>query len=500
MSSVATSSGLTSKAVSGASWIFASTIVGRAIAMLGQIGIGWLLTPSDFGVWALALSMSTAVMALRNGGTTQILVQRGAMFADDARFFLRYSLLFNTFAAAILIGLSTPYLLKHNAVGVALLGIALSVPLATPAMLYRAKLTIDARFRPLAFINLGTATLWQVSVFVLACFGFGAASFACAPVLQSAFETLAGRLAAGRLPPQASPRPLSDYLALLRKSSWVMMSAAVLSLATTGDYFAVGMLTDMSTVGIYYFGFQTVVTLSMPMYNGLESVLPSMLIRLGDDPPRQLAALVRAMRTLVVIAVPLAIAFALAAPCIIHLLWHGKWDVAARPTQILAACVPAWLLVHSTRALLEARGHWRLRFGLLAVNGVGGISSAAIGTFFGGVDSIALTVSVFYVLFGLSSVLALRTAGLTLRNASTITLEPVALNGGALALTLAIRQWLSLDNIGGAVANSGMSAVIFILLVGVGNLLLFKPVWTELLQGVVDSVRRRTGAKKEIEA
>jgi O-antigen/teichoic acid export membrane protein len=482
VSGVAKLSGLTSKAVSGASWMFASTILGRAVAMLGQVGIGWILTPADFGVWALALSMSTAVMALRNGGTTQILVQRNATFDSDAPFFFRYSLLFNTFAAAILIGLSIPYLLRHSAVGTALLGIAIAVPLSTLAMQYRAKLTIDGRFRSLAYINLGSATLWQVSVFVLACFGFGAASFACAPALQSIFETLTGRFSAGRLPQQSHSRPLGDYVALLRQSSWVMMSAAVLSLATTGDYFAVGVLTDMNTVGIYFFAFQTVVTLSMPMYSGVESVLPTLLVRLGDDPPRQLAALVRTMRTIVVTAVPLAIAFALAAPWIIHLLWHGKWDVAAHPTQILAACVPAWLLIHSTRALLEARGYWRLRFGLLAVNGVGGISSAAIGTLFGSVNAIALSVSTFYVLFGLSLLLGLRTLGLTTRDASSIALQPVALNVAALVLTLILGQWVLHDSLGSA--TSGVVAVIFVLLGGFGNLTLFKPVWTELLRGL----------------
>jgi O-antigen/teichoic acid export membrane protein len=483
-------SGLTSKAVSGASWMFAATILGRAIAMLGQVGIGWLLTPADFGVWALALSMATAVMALRNGGTTQILVQRGTQFSSEARFFLRYSLLFNTVAATILIGLSMPYLLERSAVGIALLGIGVAVPLATPAMLYRAKLTIEARFRPVAIISLGSSALWQVSVFTLAYVGFGAASFACAPALQAIFETLAGRFYAGRLPPASGSRPAADYRALFRQSSWVMLSGAVLSLGTTGDYFAVGMLTDVSTVGVYYFGFQTVVTLSMPIYSGLESVLPSLLVRLADEPSRQVAAFARALRTVVVTSVPLAITFALVTPFIFHLLWHGKWDMAAHPTQILAACVPAWLITHCIRALLEARGYWRLRFGLLAVNGVGGVSSAAIGTFFGGVANIALTVSIFYVLFGLSLLLSLRTLRLTVRDLSSIALQPLILNCGALALTLFLQHRFLPDVPTGAAG--AVSAAIFLIAVAVGNLAMFKQVWVELVQGLADAVRRRS--------
>jgi PST family polysaccharide transporter len=473
--------------------MFAGTILGRAVAMLGQVGIGWLLTPADFGVWALALSMSSAVMALRNGGTTQILVQRGAKFAAEARFFLRYSLLFNTAAATILIALSIPYLLKHNAVGIALLGIGAAVPVSTLAMLYRAKMTIEARFRPLALINLGSSTLWQISVFVLAWLGFGATSFACAPVLQAIFETVAGRFCAGRLPTQSGSRPAADYLALFRQSGWVMLSAAVLSLGTTGDYFAVGMLTDMSTVGVYYFGFQTVVTLSMPIYNGLESVLPSLLVKLAEEPSRQVAAFARAMRTVIVTAVPLSITFALAAPLVIHLLWHGKWDIAARPTQILAACVPAWLIIHCTRALLEARGYWRLRFGLLALNGFGGITAAAIGTFFGGVANIALTVAVFYVSLGLCLLLSLRRLGLAVRELARIGLQPLILNCGALALTWLVRQRLFPDTPGGT--SDALLPLIFLVVVGVGNLAVFRQVWMELVRGLTGAMRRRAAAR-----
>jgi O-antigen/teichoic acid export membrane protein len=216
----------------------------------------------------------------------------------------------------------------------------------------------------------------------------------------------------------------------------------------------------------------------MPIYTGLESVLPTLLVKLREDPQRQMAALVRAMRAVVGTAVPLAITFALAAPLIVHLLWHGKWDVAIRPTQILAACVPPWLIIHSVRALLEARGYWRLRFGLLALNGVGGITAAALGTCFGGVTEITLTVAVFYVLLGLSLVLALRRLGLTAHDVSSIALQPVALNCAALAASLAIRHWVFPDSTG-AVMDS-LCAAIFLLLVGVGNITLLNYVWMDL--------------------
>lgn len=489
MPSLTRLSGLTAKAVSGAGWIFASSTLGRLVAMLGQVGIGWLLKPEDFGVWALALSMSTAVLALRNGGTTQILIQRGQGYAAEARLFLRYSLAFNLFVAAVLVGLSTPFLLRHSAVGIALLGIGIAVPLSTPAMLSRAKLTIDGRFRALALISLGSAIIWQASVFILACVGFGAASFACAPVLQAVFETLVGRRLAGRIPRGNESRSYGDYRALLRQSSWIMMSAAVLSLGTTGDYFAVGMLADLRTVGIYYFGFQTVVALSMPIYNGIESVMPTLLVKLNDDPPRQMAALVRATRMIVIAALPLAAGFALAAPLVIHLLWHGKWDIAARATQILAACVPAWLIIHCARALLEARGFWRLRFWLLAMNGVGGIASAAVGTLFGSVEGIAASVATYYVSFSLAVLLALGKLGLPLRATARIIGVPLIPSGIALLASVALSRLLPAGHF--EASADLIRLAIFLPFIAVANLLLFRDEWTELLQGFAAKARAK---------
>jgi hypothetical protein len=255
----------------------------------------------------------------------------------------------------------------------------------------------------------------------------------------------------------------------------------------------------LRTVGIYYFGFQTVVALSMPIYTGIESVLPTLLVRLNDNPVRQIAALARAMRSIMLAAVPLAISFALAAPLVIHLLWHGKWDMATKSTQILAACVPAWLIIHSTRALLEARGLWRLRFGLLAVNGVGGIASAACGTFFGGVGSIATSVASFYVSFGICLLLALGKLGLTVRQSATIAIKPVVLNCAALLASFVLTRLLIESRPVGALDAIQLTA--FLMLAGAGNLLLFRHEWVELVMGFTAKARTvPASTNEEIEA
>jgi hypothetical protein len=101
-----------------------------------------------------------------------------------------------------------------------------------------------------------------------------------------------------------------------------------------------------------------------------------------------------------------------------------------------------------------------------------------VGTRFGSVTGITLTVAAFYVLLGLSLVLSLRKLGLTARDISSIALQPLALNLTALALSLAIRHWVFPD-MGGALME-GLCAATFVLIVGIGNITLLNHVWMDL--------------------
>lgn len=488
MSSDGESHSLTASAVSGASWMFAATVTGRAASFGGQIAMGWLLRPEDFGVWALALSMASAVTALRNGGTTQILIQRRERYHGEAGLFLRYSLAFNLLALVVLVALAMPSVRAGHAVGLVLLGIGVSIPFSTPAMLYRAKLTLERRFREIALITLGSSLAWQAGALSLAIGGLGALSFAAAPVLQASFETLAGRAYAGGVPGTRVRYAPEKYLALFKESIWGVISAAALSLATTGNYLVIAILTSARTVGIYYFGYQMVVALSMPIYTGIDAVLPTLLTSLDPDRTRQMEALARALGAVLVTAIPAALAFILAAAPVIHFLWHGRWDAAVPVAQALAWCVPAWLAIHCGRSLLEARGYWRMRFLVQCTYGIGGMAFAALGARSGEVGDIAVSVALFYVVFAVVFALALCRLGLGIRRLISVCLGPIAVSGAALAISWAVPAFALRGRSG--YLQDWIELSVFLALSLLGNILFFRRTWTELLGTLASRVLR----------
>jgi O-antigen/teichoic acid export membrane protein len=476
-------------AIAGMTWLFASSVLTRAVTFAGQIVVGWLLVPEDFGIWALAVSISTAVSVLRNGGTSQILIRRAGEYATEAPAIFKYSLAFNVLAMVILAVIAMPLLATSPALAVVLLGVALSIPLGTPAMILKARLTIERRFREVAVIGFWSAFVWQVSAASLACLGLGAMSFALPPLLQALYESFASWRRVRELPTLKSRAAAGSYWTLFRESRWVMLSTAAVALATTGDYFAVAVLTDTRTVGIYFFAFQLVVALGAPIYGAVEVVLPPLLTQLNSQRERQVDACMRAMRTIVTAGVPAAAALALVAPLAVHFVWRGAWDMAIPAVQALAACIPAWLIVNAGRSLIEARGLWRGRFIVMAAYGVGGMGSAAIGTLLGGVTAIAVAVTTFYVCFAVVFLLVLRALGVPVKRSIGSILLPVLVTGLALAASLWLASmWPPGDS---ALWHDGVALAGFLLIAAVGNLLLFRDVWLQVLGGLVQRLRRR---------
>lgn len=381
------------------SWMFAGSMLSRLATLAGQVVLGWLLLADDFGAYAFAISIAGVVAAVRNGGTAQVIVQRGGEYAQHSGLFFKYSLAFNLVAMLALLAIGIPMWAGGAPAGLILCSMAMAIPLGTPSVLFKAKLTIDGRFQEVAKIGLGSALLWQATIVYFAWLGWGALSFVLPPLLQALYENLAGWRYVKQLPQLRQSQTREQYLQLFRETRWLMLSAAMLAPATSGTYLVVAMLHDVATTGIYFFAFQLVVAFGTPIYGAVESVLPSLFVKMEPDRARQAATYVRAIKAALLLGLPVTAVFSLAIPDVMHFLWQGKWDVAAPLVQVLAACVPAWIVVAIVRSLVEARGLWRLRFVIVSFYGLGGMAAAAIGALTGGPQSVALFVTVYYVCF-----------------------------------------------------------------------------------------------------
>ncbi|MDP3426052.1 MAG: hypothetical protein Q8S17_01565, partial [Humidesulfovibrio sp.] len=186
------------------------------------------------------------------------------------------------------------------------------------------------------------------------------------------------------------------------------------------------------------------------------------------------------------LSAPVCLGMAVAAEPLIHLLWGGKWDAATPVFQLMLVSLFARLLAPMSLALAESRGNWRLRSLLMAADGLGLVASAALGAAFGGLFTVALWVSGYRILSGLTQCLYIsHHAQVPLAQTLNMALPPALAALASAAAGLAAGQAL-LPASGLAasdlLAQTGLALAVFAGLFALAGLTLLRPRLRETLE------------------
>jgi O-antigen/teichoic acid export membrane protein len=390
-------------AATGMLWVSVGTVTSKLASLGAQLVLGWVLSTEDFALYAIAISWSTIVLALRNAGTQRFLIQKGSSYDEFATICFKIALLFNGIGFVLLV-LAAPALshfYESQALTVIIWIIALSLPLNTVSLIFQSKLSSDLNFGKLTQINIWSALLRHGSMAAFALMGLGPISFVLPHILIAVFETVAGWYMVGAWPPN---RRLTwrAMRGVLRDSRWIMLTTLAGILVMNGDYLAISLLQTKETLGIYYFGYQLSFSMAALFTNGVEAVMMPAFSRLhNNDQERQKVAFFKAARVLMLGATLACFALVLAANPLVHGLWGGKWDSAIPVVQLLALSLPIKLLMPLCRTLMEGRGEWKFVSTLHLADGIGTIIAGGVGAWLGGLMAIAAVVSGYNLVFGL---------------------------------------------------------------------------------------------------
>jgi O-antigen/teichoic acid export membrane protein len=450
--------------------------VGKGASLIAQVFLGYLLTKEDFGVFALATSVSLVAAGFGNGGIHPILIQRGAEFEDIGTAAFRFALVFNLLACGLLAiaGPIAAQVYGKPELEWLLICIGVSLPLVTPSMLFRSKLSIDHRFRNIA--NIGILSNWvrQGSTVLMAFLGFGALSFGIPPILESVVGSLAGWRAVKRWPPR---RRLTRqrFAELFAQARWVIPGSFAAQLTQRGDYFVIGLFVDAATLGIYFFGLQLVSSVSVMFVSSIEAVMLPALAKQTGDAEVQGRLFLRTLSALCFLSMPIAFAIGVFSEPAVEMVWQGRWNDAIPVTQWLAASLPATLIVSISRSLMEARARWQLRFWLLALYGGLGIAVAGAVAYRGGIVEVAAAITVYRALFAIVQMLA-AASGLRVGFWTPLkhVLRPAIFIGLAAGLAIAARRYW-LEDLHAAYSAGATYGVFLASLVLLGTTLFRRP-------------------------
>ena len=360
-----------------------ASIFSRFSGLATQIVMAWFLTPADYGLYAIALGITTFTTMMRGGGTgivfqTMKLEEFPAIGGGLVRIAVGCGILGTIFTLGMV--LPAQYLYPADSakgLGWILFWSAVGFVVFNFTTYPRAKVLSRLKFKQIAAMDSASALIKLASAYYFASQGYGALSFVLSQLI-SGIVVLAWSLAVAgmeRTDFKASPDWLSETYAMM-KIPFVM--ALITSLGSQTDLFFFSFFIPVGALGIYLFTNQMAVQPIQMLSSTLQTVLAPYAARVrGDIDQEDLSA--RQTFLTGVIFVPLFVmGIAAVYPSLAHFLFAAKWNESILPVQF--ACV--FLIYPTVQSLLEAplmgARRWKITLELYSGRMIGKLAGAAV--------------------------------------------------------------------------------------------------------------------------
>jgi O-antigen/teichoic acid export membrane protein len=322
------------KIVKASLWMSVSFAVGKVAQLLSQIILARLLSPEQFGVWAMVLILSNFSILFRDLAIAQVLVQRGLDNKNIVN--TVYSLGINISIGLFLIQVLAGFPLSQ------FFGVPILFPLTAFAALvfligagagsHTAVMQRQMKFRELA-ISDALATFIRVIIpIICAGLGWGVWSFAMGEIAMALVDSLLKHCLSGYRFTYSFRLDSTAISEVKKFITAILSSSFAVQINTMTDNIIIGKLLGKQTLGYYNLAYQLAMT---PAYtlSQINRVIFSVLSQ--RDNAGKKAFLSQALELYAVIFSPIyGIAFVIA-PWLIPLLYGSAWKETVNLFQIL---------------------------------------------------------------------------------------------------------------------------------------------------------------------
>lgn len=317
-------------------WAAAGNIVMRIAGIVVTAVVARILSPEEFGVFAIALAVFVVVTSLAELGMASAVARSEQEPAEIAGTVSSISMLVSftlALAMAVFAGPLASLLGMPDAAGplrVMSICLALTGIFAVPG----AQLVRDFRQDRILLGTLAGFVPANAVLIGLALLGEGATAFAWSRVVG---QVVTGLVFVHLLERRYRPEwrrhlvgPLMRFglpLAMANLINWTLLNA---------DYLVLGRLLTPEQVGVYMIAFSVANWTTAVLGSVLNGVVLPAFGRVANDPGRLVESLVHATRLVALVALPIAVCSAVLAPGLIHTLFGAPWDDAAPVLSVLA--------------------------------------------------------------------------------------------------------------------------------------------------------------------
>lgn len=314
----------------------AASVVVRLSGLLVQIITALYLTPEDFGVYAIGLSIAAVTFIMRGGGTGVFLQSmQPKEFKDMGGSLLRVSLVFSIFGCLLTLGAALPVhvFYKQEQLGWILLSLSVSNLIAMVGSFPRGKMLAELRFAPVAGIESAASLVKLAVAFWCARSGWGALTFALAQLSGELAKSIT-LLAFARLRKSDFSAPPEWIGTMASMLPLPLLIAIVTSLSEQGDTFLASWFVPVSVLGVYYFATQLTAQPFRLLAATIQSVLAPHSAQTRSDSKASVEAVQSAFLSGIVFMPLIVMSVPTCYPSASRLLWGHKWDATIWPVAL----------------------------------------------------------------------------------------------------------------------------------------------------------------------
>ncbi|MBD2293061.1 lipopolysaccharide biosynthesis protein [Anabaena sphaerica FACHB-251] len=383
----------TTKIAKSGLWLTASYAISRVAQLIAQICLARLLSPEDFGVWAMVLVVTILTDLFQDNATAAVLIQRGLEDKKlvDAVYSLGVNISIFMFVVQALIGLPISWFFQQPVLFPLIACVSFKFVINAGTGTRAAILQRQMKFREIAISNIGNGIARMCGTLILAAFGFGVWSFAggeiCKAIVDAALKRLYCRYDCTYhfFPDQQAVREVWSFT-----SSLIGINLAVYA-NTNGDNFLIGKLLGAQSLGFYNLAYQLAMLPAFAL-SQINKINFSVLSQRDDEGKK--SYLRQMLEYYALFYAPIYSLGFVVAPWIIPLVYGSQWLGAVPIFQIVLIFAYARgfmsILGTTLNALNQPRTNAVINLALVPLS----LPSFFIGAKLGGTVGVAIAVAI----------------------------------------------------------------------------------------------------------
>jgi len=423
--------GLTDQVAAGLKWTAGLRTLTQIITWCGTLVVMRLLSPSDYGLMALASFFVMLFGFVADVGLGSALVQAPEIDKRSIQEAFGVILLVNLGIILVLMGgaplvarVANEPRLTSVVRALALMFVPAAVSVVPESLLKR-----ELRFRPLSVIEFSGALAGTATTLGLALAGAGVWTLVAGTLVIATWKAVGFNLLTPvRCWPSASFEKVRRFLNF---GGRVTASGMLWQLYSDADLFFAGRFLGATATGFYAVSKQLATMPLERISQVFNQVMYSAFARLQHEPKRVAAQWIRSVQLVSFVILPIAWGMSCVARDAVSVVLGSRWAPAVLPLQLICLAIPFRLVAGFATTVAQSRGRADITLRIAVVSSVVMPAAFLIGCRYGIVGLSLVWVLVYPWVLVFSLRLTLGVIGLRLRDVA-LAMRP------ALAVTLAM--------------------------------------------------------------